>query len=85
MTRSVKLSRVGTLLADHDYPTTRRDAMDAFDDVTLLFADGQAPMDETLSEVPSDTFDSAEDLEMELYSQLPIEAVGEPGQSEGEG
>ncbi|MFC7155469.1 hypothetical protein ACFQPA_08370 [Halomarina halobia] len=85
MARTVKLSRVGTVLADHDYPTSRDRAVSAFGDVTVLLADGEANLGRTLTEVTSDSFDSADELELELYSHLPVAAVGEPGQSEGEG
>ncbi len=84
MTRTVKLSRVGSVLSTLDYPTSRTEAADACDDVTVLLADGETNLGAAVEDLPSEGFDSAEDLETELYSQLPVTAVGEPGQSEGD-
>ncbi len=85
MTREVKLSRVETELATLSYPVTRDDAATELDDVTVLFADGETNLGEVVSETGSDSFESVGELESEVYGALPIEAVGEPGQSEGEG
>lgn len=85
MTRTVKLSRIETVLEDHDYPTTRAAAADSFEDVTLLLADGETNLGAAVEDLPSEEYESADDLETELYSALPVEAVGEPGQSEGDG
>lgn len=85
MARTVKLSRLGTVLEDHDYPTTREAAADRFEDVTVSLADGEVNLGASVEDLPSEEFDSADDLETELYSALPVGAVGEPGQSEGEG
>ena len=84
MGETVKLSRLQTKLAELDYPVTREDAAVAFDDVTLDFADGQGNLGEYISEVGSDSFTNTEDLFVELQNVLPVEAVGEPGQSEGD-
>ncbi len=85
MTREVKLSRVEAALSELSYPVTRNDAATELDDVTVLFADGEANLGGVVSETGSDSFESVDELESEVYGALPIEAVGEPGQSEGEG
>ncbi|MFC5970465.1 hypothetical protein ACFPYI_03900 [Halomarina salina] len=85
MTRSVKLSRIDAVLADHDYPTSRAGAASAFDDVTLLLADGETNLGEAVQSLSADEFDSADDLRGEVLGNLPRNAVGEPYQSEGEG
>jgi hypothetical protein len=84
MPETVKLSRLESKLTELDYPVTREDAAVEFADVTLLFADGEGNLGEYVSEVGSDSFVNAEDLFVELQNVLPIEAVGEPGQSEGD-
>lgn len=53
--------------------------------MTLLYADGEEPLADVVARSNEDTFDDPDDLETEVYNNLPVEAVGEPGQSEGEG
>lgn len=84
MTERVKLSRVESLFERLDYPVTRDDAAAEFVDVTVTFADGEANLGELVSEVGSDAFHGPDELFAELQNVLPIEAVGEPGQSEGD-
>ncbi|WP_129116807.1 DUF5789 family protein [Halegenticoccus tardaugens] len=84
MPETVKLSRVESLFERLDYPTTRDAAAARFDDVTVLFADGEANLGRLVSETNSDAFDGPDELAAELNNALPIEAVGEPGQSEGD-
>ena len=38
-----------------------------------------------LDRVETQSFADRDELENEIYNALPVEAVGEPGQSEGEG
>jgi len=85
MSERVKLSRVESQFERLDYPVTRDDAAAEFVDVTVTFADGEANLGELVSEVGSDAFHGPDELFAELQNVLPIEAVGEPGQSEGEG
>jgi hypothetical protein len=85
MTRRVKLGRLTTELDPLDYPVSREAATDALDEVVLQYADGEEPLPAVLDRSSEDTFESRDDLETELYGLHPTEAVGEPGQSEGEG
>ena len=85
MTREVKLSRIDSALADLSYPISRDDAASRLDDVTLLLADGEANLGGVVEDSNADSFDSVDDLQNEVLNNLPREAVGEPGQSEGEG
>jgi hypothetical protein len=84
MSERVKLSRVETLFEELDYPVTRDDAAAEYVDVTVTFADGEANLGELVSEVGSDAFHGPDELFAELQNVLPVEAVGEPGQSEGD-
>ncbi len=84
MTERVKLSRTESLFEDLDYPVTRDDAAAEYAGVTVIFADGEANLGELVSEVGSDAFHGPDELFAELQNVLPIEAVGEPGQSEGD-
>ncbi|WP_254537384.1 hypothetical protein [Halomarina litorea] len=84
MTRTIKLSRVESVLSALEYPISRTEAANGCDDVTVLLADGEMNLGATIEELGSDRFETEEDLEMEVFSQLPVGAVGEPGQSEGD-
>lgn len=85
MPREVPLNELDALLEELSYPVDRETVRETFDDVVLLYADGEEPMPAVLDRTASERFESVDDLSMELFSELPVEAVGEPGQSEGEG
>lgn len=85
MAREVKLREVESVLAELDYPTDRETAAEAFDDVTLVLAEGEENLGEVVAGSSDDRFESADDLAMEVRNLLPRHAVGEPYQSEGEG
>ncbi|WP_232687648.1 DUF5789 family protein [Halobacterium zhouii] len=85
MEHEVKLSDLRRELETLSYPVTQEEVVAAFDDVVLLYADGEEPLADVLGRANDDTFDDAEDLQTVVYNHLPTEAVGEPGQSEGEG
>ncbi|QIB74112.1 hypothetical protein GL213_09195 [Halogeometricum borinquense] len=84
MDERIKLSRIEERLDDLSYPLTRDDAATKLADVTILMADGEANLGELVSEVGSDSFTSSGDLYEELQNVMPVEAIGEPGQSEGD-
>ncbi|WP_224336687.1 hypothetical protein [Haloprofundus halobius] len=84
MSETVKLSRVESVFEELSYPITREETAATYAETTVTFADGEANLGELVSETRSDRYYSAEDLSEELYNVLPIEAVGEPGQSEGD-
>ena len=85
MSRHVKLNHVHELVTGLSYPLSNEAAREEFDDVTLVFADGEEPLPDILARSHEERFDSVDDIEAEIFSNVPIEAVGEPGQAEGEG
>lgn len=85
MARELKLNRLETVLDELDYPIGRAAAAAAFDDVTLVLAEGQVNLGESIDGSSGDAFESLDDLANEVRSGLPRHAVGEPFQSEGEG
>lgn len=85
MTRDLKLNQLGSELDALEYPATHSDAITAFQDVVLQYADGEERFADVLERSTEDVFVSRDDLEAEIYNLLPTESVGEPGQSEGEG
>ncbi|TQQ82784.1 hypothetical protein EGH24_04915 [Halonotius terrestris] len=84
MTDTVKVARVKPLLQEIDYPVSRTAAATAFDGFTLVLADGEANLGDLIDSAGRETFESADDLTTELNNVMPIEAVGEPGQSDGD-
>ena len=80
----VKLNTVIEQFESLDYPLDRETAAESFEDSTLLMADGETNLGTLIEKTLTPTFDSAEDLFTELQTVLPIEAVGEPGQSDGD-
>lgn len=85
MAEDVKLSHVDEVLDDLAYPITNDEARAELQGITLQFADGAERLSDVIARSSMEVFVSPGDLEAELYSNLPVEAVGEPGQSEGEG
>lgn len=85
MTPTVKLNQLRTVTDDLDYPLSKAEAHEALTAVTLQYADGREPLSDVLDRSHEDRFETADDLESEVYNHLPTAAVGEPGQSEGEG
>jgi hypothetical protein len=84
MTDTVKLSRVESRFEDLSYPVTRDDAAAAHAETTVTFADGEENLGVLISETYSDTFHGPDELLTALNNTLPVEAVGEPGQSDGD-
>ena len=85
MERTIHLNELGTLLQELSYPVTRAEAMEELGEVSIQLADGETTLGETLTWVKTDRFESATELQDECFAALPVEAVGEPFQSEGEG
>ena len=84
MGKTVKLSRLDEPLRTLTYPVTRRTAAERLSGVTVRLADGEADLGDLVGAVSSDAFESTDDLRDEVYEYLPEEALGEPGQSEGD-
>lgn len=85
MGRTVTLNRLDGVLADLDYPIGRGTAAEACGEVTLQLADRTAALDEVIAGSDAESFEAVDELQSEVMSLLPREAVGEPYQSEGEG
>lgn len=79
------LNRLRTVIDPLSYPISRDAAREGLSDVMLLYADGDEPLADVVGRSNVDTFEDVADLETEIYNNLPVEAVGEPGQSEGDG
>jgi len=85
MVRQVPLNEFDALLEELSYPVERATVRETYDDVVLQYADGEERLVDVIDRTASERFESPDDLSMEVFSELPVQAVGEPGQSEGEG
>ncbi|WP_049982870.1 hypothetical protein [Halorubrum sp. BV1] len=84
MSTEISLSRVEPELRDCAYPATHADLVESCAGTTVLFADGDADLGDLVADIDQKEFESAEDAFAALQNVLPIEAVGEPGQSDGD-
>ena len=84
MTEEIHLSRLEPTLEARTYPAEREALAESFAGTTLLFADGDADLGGLIDDVDQETFESADDAFVALQNVLPVEAVGEPGQSDGD-
>lgn len=84
MEQEVKLSNLHDELASLQYPISQAEIREELTGVTLLYADGEESLATVVARSTADEFEDAADLESEIYGNLPVEAVGEPGQSEGD-
>jgi hypothetical protein len=82
----VKLSRVESYFEGVDlaYPASRAAAARACPGTSLLMADGEVDLGALVVGIRADTVVDAHDLYVELRNTLPIGAVGDPMQSEGD-
>ncbi|MDX1747551.1 MAG: hypothetical protein R3324_16575 [Halobacteriales archaeon] len=84
MQAELKLNSLLEQFETLQYPLDREQAAAEFSDSTLLMADGETNLGDLINDAYTPEFESAEDMFVELQTVLPIEAVGEPGQSDGD-
>lgn len=85
MHEHVKLNELTDILDRLDYPATREQVIGQLGDTIIQLADGEERLGNVISRSTDEVYEDADELDAELRANLPIEAVGEPGQSEGEG
>ena len=83
MDENVKLSRLESTLESHSWPASQSDLVAAYTDTRVLYADGEDDLGELIAGVDQERFESAADLYVALQNVIPVAAVGEPGQSDG--
>jgi hypothetical protein len=84
MTARTKLSELDGLLAEMDYPVDRTAVLDRYGEVTLVLAEGEERLGDTLEHSTQERFHSGDELRGEIMQFLPRNAVGEPFQSDGD-
>lgn len=82
---SVKLNELADILETLDFPATREAVVDELGDTLVQYADGEERLGTVVSRSTQEVYQDPADLDAEIRGNLPTEAVGEPGQSEGEG
>jgi len=85
MSEQVKLKDLEEALEGLPYPLTKANAVDELDGVVLQYADGGEAASDVVERIQEEIFDDPADLATSIRNTLPTEAVGEPGQAEGEG
>ena len=63
---------------------SQSDLVAAYTDTRVLYADGEDDLGELIAGVDQERFESASDLYIALQNVIPVAAVGEPGQSDGD-
>lgn len=84
MDDAIHLSDLRAALDELSYPIDRTEVVDEVSGVTVLYADGEEPLADLIARAPATTFESVDELSQAAVANAPIEAVGEPGQSEGD-
>lgn len=85
MGHSVKLNELAAVLSELDYPTTRKTVIEELGGTIVRYADGEERLGNVVSRSTAEEYADPDELDSEIRSNLAIEAVGEPGQSEGDG
>lgn len=84
MGKELALADLHGELVSLTYPVTREEAIATFDGVAVQYGEGREPLDDVLSRTTEEVFVSPEDLEAEVYDQLPDGAAEPPDVEEVE-
>jgi len=85
MTERVKLKDLEEALEGLPYPLSKQNAVEEVSGLVLVYADGEEAAADVVERIQEEVFDDPASLATSIRNNLPTEAVGEPGQSEGEG
>ncbi|GAA0304992.1 DUF5789 family protein [Halarchaeum salinum] len=85
MSEQVKLKDLEEALEGLPYPLSKQNAVEEVEGIVLRYADGEEAASDVVERIEEDVFDDPASLAASIRNNLPTEAVGEPGQSEGEG
>lgn len=77
----VEFGDLSERLAEHDYPASTEELIDAYGEHTLDFQDGESSFREVM-EGYEDTFESAEAVQQAVLDMVGSEAVGREGYSD---
>ena len=80
----IRLNRIETVFGELDYPIGPEGVAENCGDVVVRLAEGTVGVGEVIEQSSADQFTSSEDLTLEFQNLLPMDAVGEPNQSDGD-
>jgi len=69
-------------LDQHEYPTTGEELVEAYGSAVLRFQNGEQTLEEVLSPVPEEQFNSATEARAAIFSNVPEGAIGRKGYSD---
>jgi len=69
-------------LADHEYPTTTDELVDAYGDAILGFQNGEQTLREVFEPLPTESFDSVEEARGAVFNTVDDGAIGRKGYSD---
>lgn len=69
-------------MATHTYPATTADLIDAYGDVELELPNGTESLGDVLERLTPETYESAEQARLAVYSAVSTKAVGRVGYSD---
>ncbi|SER21430.1 DUF5789 family protein [Natrinema salaciae] len=78
----VEFGPLADRLDRHEYPATCEELLDAYGTAVLGFEDGEQTLEEVLSPVPEERFDSATEVRTAIFSNVPEGAIGRKGYSD---
>ncbi|EMA38218.1 DUF5789 family protein [Halobiforma nitratireducens] len=76
------LNGTGELIDDYEYPATTEELIEAHGDRTLELANGTERVEEVLTRLESETFETSEDARFAIYAAVSDKAVGRVGYSD---
>lgn len=76
------LDNATTPLNDHDYPATTADLIEAYGDVELELPNGTEALGEVLERLTPETYESAEQARLAMYSAVSTKGIGRVGYSD---
>ncbi|ADD05596.1 uncharacterized protein Nmag_2026 [Natrialba magadii ATCC 43099] len=70
------------VIDDHEYPATTEELIEDCGDRTLELPNGSETVGDVLARLESETFESADDAQLAVYSAVSNKAVGRVGYSD---
>ncbi|MFB6189600.1 MAG: DUF2795 domain-containing protein [Halapricum sp.] len=71
-----RLDTVDEAFDTHSYPTTTDELVETFGETELTLANGTETLAEAFGRLPTETFESAEEARMAVYSVISSKGIG---------
>ena len=76
------LNGTGEMIDAHEYPATTEEMIEAYGERTLELPNGTETVEEVLTRLDSETFESSEEARFAVYSAVSKKAIGRVGYSD---